>query len=204
MNHPLDRSDACSSQWACGPGLGIEEAGDPEQSAPSRRLHRVRHRVDERPQPCELAHMDIDLDHLPDFTSMPLEERLRFWANLGAKTARVRGNMAMSQAEMEAGAMEIGVMLLGVHGDTVEWKGRPLEPVLAERLVFEDDELLDDDEDQDDDDGDQHEPGPWPVNVEKDLFERLRAANFDLDELLATHARPCMREGAKCSRPSGG
>jgi hypothetical protein len=127
------------------------------------------------------------MDQVPDFTSLPLGERLRFWANFGARAARQRGEVAKWTAEMEAGALQIGVELIGVHDDAIEWKGRPTEPVLAERPVFEDDDLLDDD--------DQDEPGPWPVNVEKDLFERLRAANFDLDDLLATHAEVLHERG---------
>ncbi len=133
------------------------------------------------------------MDESPDITKMPLKERLRFWANQGARAAKQRGEMAKWKAEMEAGALQVGVMLLGAHNDNFNWMGRPTEPVLAEKPVFEDDDLWDDDDQEEQDD--QGEPGPWPVNIEIDLLARIRAANFDLDELLATHATTMHERG---------
>jgi hypothetical protein len=115
------------------------------------------------------------MDEVPDFTDMSPKDRLRFWAMLSAKQAKARAEFARLSAEMEAIALHMGVEMIEVIDDTIRWTGRPTEVVLAERPDF-------------DDGGFEYDDDTWPVNIEKDLLAKLRAAGVDLADLLLAHA----------------
>lgn len=113
----------------------------------------------------------------PRLANLAPKDRLRFWAELGAKEAMARGELARHRAGMEAIALQIGAELLDVAHDKFCWTGGPIEVLMADRPEFEDEDLVDDDEDS-----------LWPVNVEKALLARMRGANFDLEDALSEHA----------------
>jgi hypothetical protein len=140
-------------------------------------LHRIRHHVDSATGLCERAAMGAH-----DFTKLTPKERLRFWADLGAKEAIARGELAKYRASMEAMALQIGAELLDVQDGRFCWTGKPTEVVIADRPEFED---LDGDE-AEAEEGNE-ETGAWPVNIEKDLLARMRAAKFDLEDALVEH-----------------
>lgn len=108
----------------------------------------------------------------PNLDSMNALERLRYLAKLAADSGKAAAAIATARAEMSAAVLQAGARLFELRDGELAWIGRPMENVLTDGGSEEDDDDARD---------------SWLVSIEADLLARVRAQDFDLDELIDQH-----------------
>ncbi len=117
------------------------------------------------------------MDDLPDVSnlaSLNAEQRLRLLADIAVREAKAAATIAAARAEMKIVAIQMGALLFRLRPAGLTWTGEATECLMAERPRPEGDS------------DDEHDES-WPVHVENSLLARVRAAGFDLYEVLLEH-----------------